>query len=530
MSQTNYVLNSNATSGGSWSTYVVSGSVTLTADVEAGPLSGYNATRHVYSTSSQTRYQQRTITSGEYGDWTSSFWIKAGVSGDIGKTIGITIGNGTDGWTDTILTLTGGYQRVTATRYIDSGTWIEIGVHTFAGATARDVLVSGGRLHKGNAASSNSDADQYLVTGTSVPLSAVIPALYSNPAPTFYAATISTGAVNLAPTRLDGATIFHAATVGRGSVGLTPTRLDGSATFYAATIGTGSVGLTPARLNNTEAFYAATVAANDQTLTATLYSNSSAFYAATIATGAVSLTPARYDSAQAFYVPTVGRGAVSLAPARLDNTSSFYAATVAPGAANLAPTRLDNSQTFHAATITTGAVDLAPTQHNNSQTFHAATVAVGATNLGATRLNNAQTFYAATVSPGPVDLSTTRAGWRPTSDVLTTDWTPSTGTDAYAMVDEETPSDADYVQATLSGVKQIIMGLSYRLPAGTHPARVRAGLTAGSGRVRARLFNDANVSQGDGAWQSLTTSPTTYEWSITTSGDAERLCVEVEQL
>ena len=39
---------------------------------------------------------------------------------------------------------------------------------------------------------------------------------------------------------------------------------------------------------------------------------------------------------------------------------------------------------------------------------------------------------------------------RPSSDV-TTQWTPSTGTDHYAMIDETTASDADYIYATAAG-------------------------------------------------------------------------------
>lgn len=35
---------------------------------------------------------------------------------------------------------------------------------------------------------------------------------------------------------------------------------------------------------------------------------------------------------------------------------------------------------------------------------------------------------------------------RPTIDVTVGNWTPSSGTDLYAMLDEETPSDADYIE------------------------------------------------------------------------------------
>lgn len=40
---------------------------------------------------------------------------------------------------------------------------------------------------------------------------------------------------------------------------------------------------------------------------------------------------------------------------------------------------------------------------------------------------------------------------QPTADTAEDDWVPSTGTDAFAMVDEETPNDADYIYSSLAG-------------------------------------------------------------------------------
>jgi hypothetical protein len=48
----------------------------------------------------------------------------------------------------------------------------------------------------------------------------------------------------------------------------------------------------------------------------------------------------------------------------------------------------------------------------------------------------------------PVSVTYTYA--RPTSDI-TTQWTPSTGTDHYALIDETTANDADYIYATAAG-------------------------------------------------------------------------------
>jgi hypothetical protein len=46
--------------------------------------------------------------------------------------------------------------------------------------------------------------------------------------------------------------------------------------------------------------------------------------------------------------------------------------------------------------------------------------------------------------------------------------------------------------------------------------------------VRANLLNSSNVSQGVSSWQTLTSSPTTYTLSVTTTGTATRVRIEVQ--
>jgi hypothetical protein len=56
---------------------------------------------------------------------------------------------------------------------------------------------------------------------------------------------------------------------------------------------------------------------------------------------------------------------------------------------------------------------------------------------------------------------------RPTSDI-TTQWTPSTGTDHFALIDETTASDADYIYATAAGQTDEVLLASMSAPqAGT---------------------------------------------------------------
>ncbi|MGL4649242.1 MAG: immunoglobulin domain-containing protein [Caldilineaceae bacterium] len=115
-----------------------------------------------------------------------------------------------------------------------------------------------------------------------------------------------------------------------GSGNLTQTsRFDNAQTFYAPTVTPGAVTLSPGRYDNAQTFYAPTVTST-VTLSPARLDNAQAFYAPTVTPGAVTLSPGRYDNAQTFYGPvvTLEGGAQTLLPARLDNTQIFYGPTV----------------------------------------------------------------------------------------------------------------------------------------------------------------------------------------------------------
>ena len=117
---------------------------------------------------------------------------------------------------------------------------------------------------------------------------------------------------------------------------------------------------------------------------------------------------------------------------------------------------------------------------------------------------------------------------RPTSDILTTGWTASTGSDLYAMVDEAVANDSDYViSPLLSSPTPLTFGITPSAPAGTHTVRVRAKRTETDGQVRVHLLDGSNSVMGSSAWQALTATDTTYTLSITTSGAATRMQIEV---
>jgi hypothetical protein len=120
--------------------------------------------------------------------------------------------------------------------------------------------------------------------------------------------------------------------------------------------------------------------------------------------------------------------------------------------------------------------------------------------------------FTATGSPTvDADMPTTTAGsdiGRPDSDVSAGTWTPSTGSDLYAMIDEETPSDADYITASSSGTCEVMIS-TMNAPTGGWETTVRY-----------RVEGDITVSLREGAsteiatWTHSAGSPTTYTQTL----------------
>jgi len=133
----------------------------------------------------------------------------------------------------------------------------------------------------------------------------------------------------LTPSLFTNTNSFYAPTVTRGAVTLTPSLFTNSNSFYVPTV-TSTYGLAPALYSNAEAFYSATVTAT-YALQPSLQTNSESFYSPTITTGAVDLTPSLYTNTQTFYSPTVSQGGAvpqELTPDLFTNTEAFYAPTV----------------------------------------------------------------------------------------------------------------------------------------------------------------------------------------------------------
>ena len=109
---------------------------------------------------------------------------------------------------------------------------------------------------------------------------------------------------------------------------------------------------------------------------------------------------------------------------------------------------------------------------------------------------------------------------RPSSDI-TKQWTPSTGTDHFAMIDEVTASDADYISATAAGqtteVKLQAMtapqagtsvAISYRVRGITGSAGVTVSMVQGTTVIATDTNRTANgnytLTVASGTWASVT--------------------------
>jgi hypothetical protein len=129
--------------------------------------------------------------------------------------------------------------------------------------------------------------------------------------------------------------------------------------------------------------------------------------------------------------------------------------------------------------------------------------------------------------PGPLggDIA------RPSSDITVTGWTGSPdNTNLYTNIDETVASDTDYIlsPSVSDSPGPAIFGIFPTLASGSYTVKVRARRTGSVGQVRALLLDSSGTTVATSSWQALTTSATTYELSVTTTGTAARLRFEVQ--
>lgn len=191
---------------------------------------------------------------------------------------------------------------------------------------------------------------------------------------------------------------------GGGSQSLTPSLYTNTNTFYAHTVTTGAVTLTPSLFTNSNTFYSHTLTSGI-ILTPALYANNNTFNAHTVTPGSVTLSPSLYSNNSTFNAHTITPGAVALTPSFYENSNTFYSAIVSTGGSVLQPSLYENSNTFYSATITTGAVTLTPSLYSNTSSFYSHTVSTGAVSLTPSLYTNNSVFYSHTVSPGAITLT-----------------------------------------------------------------------------------------------------------------------------
>ena len=123
----------------------------------------------------------------------------------------------------------------------------------------------------------------------------------------------------------------------------------------------------------------------------------------------------------------------------------------------------------------------------------------------------------------PLFFSTVTAQFlRPISDVSNSGWTPSTGTDLFAMIGETVRNDATYISATTVGsICEVMLGTSTGDPLSSINHLPRIVMSAGTGGIIVRLKQGTTVIK---AWTyaSLTGTDTLYEPTLT-SGEIDSI-------
>jgi hypothetical protein len=121
---------------------------------------------------------------------------------------------------------------------------------------------------------------------------------------------------------------------------------------------------------------------------------------------------------------------------------------------------------------------------------------------------------------GAWEFSITYTYARPSSDI-TTQWTPSTGTSHFAMIDEVTASDADYISATAAGQTDEVklqamvapqagtsVAIGYRVQGITGSAGVTVSMVQGTTVIATDTTRTANgdyvLTVASGTWASVT--------------------------
>ena len=111
----------------------------------------------------------------------------------------------------------------------------------------------------------------------------------------------------------------------------------------------------------------------------------------------------------------------------------------------------------------------------------------------------------------------------------TSGWTASNGSTIASCIGEDTRSDTEWATSPdlTGGSAYFIDGLDGTVPAGTWGASVASDRLGAAGQFRVSLLDASNAVQGTSSWQAVTGSFADYSVSITTTGAATRVKLEV---
>lgn len=119
---------------------------------------------------------------------------------------------------------------------------------------------------------------------------------------------------------------------------------------------------------------------------------------------------------------------------------------------------------------------------------------------------------------------------RPVSDITTTGWSGVPNASLYLNINEVVASDTQYiVSPNLNATPgPAVFGIAPTQVSGTYNANIRARYTTGAGDIRVLLLDSSGATVGTSAWQTLTGTFATYSLSVTTTGIAMRVRIEVQ--
>jgi len=117
--------------------------------------------------------------------------------------------------------------------------------------------------------------------------------------------------------------------------------------------------------------------------------------------------------------------------------------------------------------------------------------------------------------------------YRPASDIVVNSWTPSTGSDLYAMIDDPTLNRSDFITSP-NLTNPVTMGWGSSLAAGTYDVSVDFDRTGATGQLRIVLLDSGGTAVGTSSWQAAPSSAATTVFSVTTTGTSDRFRIEVQ--